>query len=145
MKCPKCDVDLVAAKRDGIEVEVCPTCQGMWLTRQDLEHLEDEAFHLGDREKGSLVFSSTPTDLKCPECGEPMRRFAYRLYDLDLEFCAAGHGFWLDADEDKRVLDLMKEEQARVKRSTSAEHHWASLLRHLRSGSLLEKLRDLLR
>ena len=63
MKCPNDNTDLVQAKRDGLEVEACPTCNGMWLSRQELNQLEDETFHLGDEEKGALVASPRATDL----------------------------------------------------------------------------------
>jgi Zn-finger nucleic acid-binding protein len=145
MKCPSCSAELVELKRDGVDAEGCPACRGTWLSRQELDQLENKAFDLGDDEKGSLVFSSTPSDRKCPQCGEPMRTFSYRLYDLELEYCEAGHGYWLDADEDKRVLDLMREEEARVMRSVRAEDRWSSLLRHLRSHGFIDRLGDLLR
>ena len=104
MKCPNCDTDLVNAKRDGIDMEVCQSCKGMWLSRQELEQLEDEVFDLGDDKKGTLVFESTAAARKCPECGNPMNRFEYRFYDMEMDFCGDGHGFWLDEGEDKKVL-----------------------------------------
>jgi Zn-finger nucleic acid-binding protein len=112
MKCPVCDVELVPGKRDGIAMEICPSCKGMWLSRQELEELEDEVFDLGDDEKGTLIFSATVTSRKCPQCSKPMKGFKYRLYGLAMDCCEDGHGFWLDADEDKRILALMKEEEA---------------------------------
>lgn len=142
MKCPNCDNDLVQTKRDRIEVEYCPSCRGMWLSRQELQELEDEAFDLGEDEKGTLIFSATATIRKCPQCGKLMKRFEYRLYDLEMDFCEDGHGFWLDADEDQRVLDVMKKEEAGLERKVLAEDRWASQLRHLRSGSFLDRLRD---
>ena len=83
MKCPNCDKDLVLTKRDDIEVEYCPSCRGMWLSRQELEELEDEVFDFGDDKKGTLVFSATATSRNCPQCGKLMKRFKYRLYDLE--------------------------------------------------------------
>jgi Zn-finger nucleic acid-binding protein len=145
MKCPNCSSGLTPTKRNGVDVAFCEACKGSWLTRQELEQLEDEAFHLGDDEKGTLVFNSVASERKCPECQQPMRSFSFRLYDLELEFCDAGHGYWLDAGEDKRVLDLMKEEEARLKRSGRAEHNWTSLLRHLRSHTFIDRLGGLLR
>ena len=145
MKCPNCSAELTRSKRDGVDVDVCPSCKGLWLTRQELDQLENKAFDLGDEEKGSLVFSSTASQRKCPECGAAMRSFSYRLYDLELEFCGAGHGYWLDAGEDKRVLDLMKQEEARLKRSERAEDRWTSLLQHLRSHSFIDRIGDLFR
>src|SRR5580704_10435190 len=145
MKCPNDSAELVQARRDGIDVETCPICDGMWLNGQELNQLEDEAFHLGDEEKGTLVASPRETTRTCPQCAKPMKSFDYRFYDLELDFCEDGHGYWLDAGEDKRVLDLMKEEQARVKRSGRAEQTWVSHLQHLRSHSIIEKVRDLFR
>jgi Zn-finger nucleic acid-binding protein len=72
------------------------------------DELEDEAFDFGDDEKGTLIFSAVATSRKCPQCSKPMKSFKYRLYDLEIDFCEDGHGFWLDADEDKRILELMK-------------------------------------
>ncbi len=143
MKCPNCNAILEQAKRRGIEMESCPSCKGMWLSRQELEQLEDKAFDLGDDKKGSLVFNARPTTRACPQCGQPMQRFQYRDYDLELDFCEAAHGFWLDAGEDKRVLELMKKEEAGLERKVLAEHKWASHLQRLRSGSFLDKIRDL--
>jgi Zn-finger nucleic acid-binding protein len=90
MKCPVCDVELVPGKRDGIDMESCPSCKGMWLSRQELEELEDEVFDLGDDEKGTLIFSATVTSRKCPQCSKPMKGFKYRLYELEMDFCEDG-------------------------------------------------------
>jgi Zn-finger nucleic acid-binding protein len=145
MKCPNCNTDLVHQKRTGIELESCPSCQGMWLSRQELEQLEDEVFDFGDDKKGTLIFSSSDTTLKCPQCGELMRRFQYRLHDLEMDFCQAGHGYWLDKDEDKRILEIMKKEDAGLARKVLAEDRWAHNLQRMRSGSFLDKIRDLFR
>lgn len=143
MKCPDCDAELEQKKRDGVEMEVCPACKGMWLSRQELTQLEDEVFDFGDDEKGSLMLGSEPTTRKCPQCEAPMTTFQYRLYGLELDFCEAQHGFWLDADEDKRVLDIMKKEEANLGRTVLAQDRFAAHLRYLRSGSFMDRLRDL--
>lgn len=145
MNCPNCNSALVQKKRDGVEMEVCPSCQGMWLTSQELAELEDEVFDFGDDEKGSLMFGATPTTRKCPQCDSPMKSFQYRLYDLEMEFCGAGHGYWLQADEDKRVLELMKKEEKNLGRKVLAEDRFAAHLQYLRSGSVMDRIRDLIR
>ena len=143
MKCPNCDAELVEKVRDGVEMEICPSCQGMWLTSQELTQLEDEVFDFGDDEKGSLMLGSVPTSRKCPQCGKPMKSFQYRLYDLQMDFCEDQHGFWLEADEDKRVLELMREEEKNLGRKVLAEDRFAAHLRYLQSGSIMDKIRDL--
>jgi Zn-finger nucleic acid-binding protein len=142
LKCPKCSVDFVSAVRHKIAVHACPSCKGMWFQRQELEELEDEAFDFGEHEKGTLVPSSTPTTLKCPECAAPLRRFQYRFYDMEMEFCENQHGYWLENDEDTRVLELMRQEEQGEERRLRVEDRWAATLRRMRSGSLLERLRE---
>ncbi len=44
MRCPVClDTELVEHIRDGIEVDPCPRCRGLWLDRGELEKLLDLA------------------------------------------------------------------------------------------------------
>src|SRR5690349_13084271 len=116
----------------------------MWLTRQELEQLEDEVFDFGDNEKGSLMLDSNPSTRTCPECDKALQTFEYRFYDLQLEYCPDQHGYWLDAGEDKRVLELMKKEEKNLGRTVLAEDRFAAHLRYLRSGSFTDRVRDLL-
>lgn len=145
MKCPRCNMDLVPTVRRKVDMSFCPSCKGMWLDAQELDQLENEAFDLGDDEKGTLVFSSTPTTQKCPLCEATLQRFNYRAYDLEMEFCPNRHGYWLDADEDTRVLELMKDEEHGYERSVLAEAQWGRMTQRMRSGSFLTKLKDLFR
>ncbi len=40
MKCPTCpDATLVMTERQGIEIDYCPTCRGVWLDRGELDKL----------------------------------------------------------------------------------------------------------
>jgi len=40
MKCPTCaDVTLVMADRQGVEIDYCPQCRGVWLDRGELDKL----------------------------------------------------------------------------------------------------------
>jgi Zn-finger nucleic acid-binding protein len=143
LKCPRCTSDLTPTIRHKIQVNYCQSCKGMWLEYQELEQLEDEVFDFGEAAKGTLIFSSTLTTAKCPECSALLKRFRYRFYDLELEFCENQHGYWLEDDEDTRVLELMKKEEADYQRKLLAEDKWATTLKHMRSRSFLSKVRDL--
>lgn len=40
MKCPTCpDSTLLMSERQGIEIDYCPTCRGVWLDRGELDKL----------------------------------------------------------------------------------------------------------
>src|SRR5438105_353320 len=125
MNCPKDHTTLQQRSRHGIEVAWCPTCAGMWLDVEALDQLEDTAF-AEDEDKGTLIFSEQPTDRPCPHCHSPLQQFHYRLYDLVLEHCPHGHGFWLDAHEDERVLSLMQQRSRDLDRTLDAEEGWAT-------------------
>ena len=44
MKCPTCtDVALVMTDRQGVEIDYCPQCRGVWLDRGELDKLIDRA------------------------------------------------------------------------------------------------------
>ncbi|TAL36246.1 MAG: recombination protein RecR [Phenylobacterium sp.] len=37
--CPACRVDLVMTDRQGIEIDYCPKCRGVWLDRGELDKI----------------------------------------------------------------------------------------------------------
>jgi Zn-finger nucleic acid-binding protein len=39
MKCPLDESDLVMTERQGIEIDYCPKCRGVWLDRGELDKL----------------------------------------------------------------------------------------------------------
>ena len=39
MKCPICNVDLVMSDRQGVEIDYCPQCRGVWLDRGELDKI----------------------------------------------------------------------------------------------------------
>ncbi|SNB46236.1 zf-TFIIB domain-containing protein [Geobacter sp. DSM 9736] len=44
MKCPVCTTsDLVMSERQGIEIDYCPQCRGVWLDRGELDKIIERA------------------------------------------------------------------------------------------------------
>ena len=45
MKCPICTgLDLKIAERQGIEIDYCPECRGIWLDRGELEKIVERSY-----------------------------------------------------------------------------------------------------
>jgi len=143
MICPKDGTELKTKNHRGIEVDSCESCGGMWLDYAELDAIEDTAF-AEDEFKGTLIYSKSPTEYRCPNCAAHLSQFRYRLHDLTLEYCPNMHGFWLDATEDKRVLDLLRKREEDLGRKFSAEAEWAKAVRKMRSPTFADKLRNLL-
>ena len=111
------------------EIDSCPNCRGMWLDFNELDKLEDVVFD-EDLHKGSLVHFQTQTEFPCPHCGMKLDEFQYRLYDLRLDACTGNkHGFWLDAGEDERVIEIMQKRAGDMQRKVNAEVEWKQVLK----------------
>ncbi len=39
MNCPVCNVPLNMSERQGIEIDYCPQCRGVWLDRGELDKI----------------------------------------------------------------------------------------------------------
>lgn len=48
MKCPNCpQVDLIMTDRQGVEIDYCPTCRGVWLDRGELDKIIERSSSVG--------------------------------------------------------------------------------------------------
>ena len=43
MNCPKCNIVLLMTDRQGVEIDYCPECRGIWLDRGELEKIIDRS------------------------------------------------------------------------------------------------------
>ena len=39
VSCPMCNADMVTHHRQGVEVDLCPRCRGVWLDRGELDRI----------------------------------------------------------------------------------------------------------
>lgn len=43
MNCPVCNIQLMMADRQGVEINYCPTCRGVWIDRGGLDKIIDRS------------------------------------------------------------------------------------------------------
>ena len=43
MNCPKCHITLSMSDRQGVEIDFCPQCRGVWLDRGELDKIIERA------------------------------------------------------------------------------------------------------
>ena len=79
MKCPIDQTDLVMSERQGVEIDYCPQCRGVWLDRGELDKILDRA-----------ADQPTTRPAEAPSYGTPPRdarydepRYDERRYDDD--------------------------------------------------------------
>jgi Zn-finger nucleic acid-binding protein len=70
MKCPVDGTTLMMSERQGIEIDYCPDCRGVWLDRGELDRLLDRA----DREDRGDREVRDERDARADRHGEPKRK-----------------------------------------------------------------------
>jgi Zn-finger nucleic acid-binding protein len=63
MKCPSCHIILVSAERQGVEIDYCPCCWGIWLDKGELNVILDRATTVRALQAANL---GTPTTAATP-------------------------------------------------------------------------------
>jgi uncharacterized protein len=144
MKCTKCNGEFKTEMFRGIEIDRCTSCQSIWLDYDELDQLEDTVWP-EDESKGSVFFGTRYSPIKCPKCGVVMKMINYRYYDLELELCLNSCGFYLDANEEKRILELIEKEKNDFNRKVKSEDEWAKSLIRMKTKSFLDKLKSFLK
>ncbi len=47
MNCPACNIELKMGDRQGVEINYCPTCRGVWLERGALDRVIERCMGAG--------------------------------------------------------------------------------------------------
>jgi Zn-finger nucleic acid-binding protein len=43
MNCPTCNVPLLTSERQGVEIDYCPECRGIWLDQGELDKINQRS------------------------------------------------------------------------------------------------------
>jgi len=84
MYCPTCTTTpLVLAERQGVEIDYCPHCRGVWLDRGELDKLLDRAaqglsLHVGSRPEDRDEFRS---DKSWSQRARPRKTWLSEIFD----------------------------------------------------------------
>lgn len=82
MKCPTCtDTPLVMAERQGVEIDYCPACRGIWLDRGELDKLLDRALAAASPAQVQPVQPAPQTQNTSPPSDYRDGRFGYNDRD----------------------------------------------------------------
>ena len=104
MDCPKCDSVMENVTFNGINVERCTQCKGIWFSGAEHKELKamkgSQSIDTGSAELGKEY--DTIQEVPCPECKESMQRVTDKFQPhIHYEACAKGHGVFFDAGEFK--------------------------------------------
>ena len=124
MDCPDCKNAMITLELEGIEIDYCTNCGGIWLDASELELL------LNDPGKAKILLDSFRIDStsterlkKCPICNKKMQKVVVGSSKplLLIDKCRRGDGLWFDKgelqdivaraelDEDNKIQTLLND------------------------------------
>jgi Zn-dependent protease with chaperone function/Zn-finger nucleic acid-binding protein len=113
MICPRCQGAQSlhpAMTQQGVEIDQCPACGGIWLDKGEIFHFARVPRTVGDALQAARQ-GATPGDRPSPKGGEPMLRLRLsgegegEARTIELDQCPTSGGLWLDPGELDRLLE----------------------------------------
>jgi len=126
MYCPKCSgIELEAVlTRQGIEVERCPRCQGIWLDRGELFLFADDPEAVTERLRQAMR-TRRPAPLLSPQSGQAMEEITYPG-EVVIDYCPSSGGLWFDEKELRAALARDRDLHLEIDHSSLARRHAAA-------------------
>ncbi len=121
-KCPVDDFTLKTETYEGVAIDVCPHCSGVWLDAGELESVQAaQASDFRDvptsgamdsvRAAEGMAQARSETPRNCVVCNSGLVQKEYAFASqIIIDQCPKGHGMWLDKDELAR-LEMFYEDQ----------------------------------
>lgn len=109
IRCPKCRADMEQVNYEGIEIDRCRHCQGLWFDAGEIEALSEKKA-AAELDTGNVATGrnlNAIQDYDCPRCSERMVRTTdARQPHISFETCSACQGSFLDAGELRDLANL---------------------------------------
>ena len=102
LTCVKCTSVLDKARVGDVEVDLCPSCGGLWLDHGEIERLGRGKAEDLTRLRSALTGTAAPdpvseTTTPCPACPGQLKEVD--LGPVHIEYCGKCHGIFLDKGE----------------------------------------------
>ena len=101
LKCPKCHHGMEEVTHEGITIDRCSGCEGLWFDGDEAQQLKrmpaSERVDTGKSAKGRQYDDCA--EISCPRCGRRMEKSAdWKQVHIWYESCR-DHGIFMDAGE----------------------------------------------
>ncbi len=89
MNCPVCNVALTMADRQGVEIDYCPKCRGVWLDRGELDKIiqrsaaVSEPDYEAERHRDHHYVKHDDDDDHYKRYGRKRKSFLGEIFDFD--------------------------------------------------------------
>jgi len=101
--CPRCYRILVEVLFEGLRVDACPGCGGIWFDEGELAQLAKAgagALRRLDDQHADTGFYTRRPEARCPTCRKPLTPFSLPYApEVTLDGCRECRGVWVDEGE----------------------------------------------
>ncbi|MEW6256038.1 MAG: zf-TFIIB domain-containing protein [Pseudomonadota bacterium] len=110
MPCPVCKVPLVMSERQGVEIDYCPQCRGIWLDRGELDKILERSAREAapvpaSSAHSSPAYTAPPPAAYAPPAGGPRYEQPAQGYDQAYGHGHRGHGGYNPRKRKKSFLE----------------------------------------
>jgi len=107
MECPNCKTSEMTAvyTEQGVEIDTCPECRGVWLDKGEIFYFTNKPFEL-QRELNDAIRQAAGSVRICPRTGENMQEIKMLKGRLALDYSPRSGGIWFDRNELDKLLNL---------------------------------------
>ena len=102
MICPKCQGELHEMFIEGVDLDFCDGCKGMWFDKDEMAFMAELPEDMPDHD---VQRDAQATEYTCPRCGDvklEQMKFV-KAEDLVIERCPQCRGIFLDKGELPKV------------------------------------------
>jgi Zn-finger nucleic acid-binding protein len=119
MDCPNCEMPLRRFNIGSVSLDECSRCRGIWFDKKELEEAKDEIdpdlrwmdLQIWSRQPR---FEVSDQPRSCPRCKHvKMQMIAYQEPQIEILYCSACEGIWLDAGDLKKMISALQNEADR--------------------------------
>lgn len=119
MNCPNCNTNMNQIMYEGVEIDICGGCSGVWLDSGELTSIVKTKEKTWPIEVVKKMLDSTGEkgisrheanrEILCPKCNSDLPPANYQYNSgIIVNTCPKNHGVWLDSEEIDKIQIYME-------------------------------------
>jgi Zn-finger nucleic acid-binding protein len=114
MPCPSCPIDLQQVSFEGVVIDLCPSCAGIWFDQGELGKIKSSSIHalaeLDDLASEFEERAEAQLSKICPRDGTSLTPYFFlHTTNIELDWCPNCNGIWVEDGELAKINELVEE------------------------------------
>jgi Zn-finger nucleic acid-binding protein len=110
--CPDCGAEMKETRMHGVDLDLCPECNGIWLDHGELKEILQR--RISERANPRDMAAANACDRTCPECKRHL--FVRHFAGCEIDQCINCAGIFLDGGELEQIQEAVHSGRFQQKR-----------------------------